>query len=1154
MLQFSLLGPLRVEHNQVELDVGGGKQRTVLCALLVARSKVVSTDRLVELIWGGLPPAKPYVTVRSYISHLRRTLEPDRQAGNRARLLVTRSPGYALEVDPSSVDIFLFQDKIDEAARLSRDKRSAEAVETLDDALSLWRSLDLSESPLMSFAGEVDRLVELRHEAAALRTDAMLELGQHHELIPDLGQRVEADPRRERPRAQLMVALYRAGRSADALEVYQAGQRFALEATGLAPSRMLVDLEQRILNNDPGLEWRPPASSLLDDAEPAVVERTDLPIGRTDEVALARSVLLPPAGGLAVITGEPGIGKSHLIDHLAQAAKVAGVTALWGQGLQGAGAIPLAPWRSLLLDLIEMVDDDALDQLVGSRAGELGHLLPEIPARLGIAAAESRDPQALHDTISRVLRRFAEQQPLLLCLDDLHWADPASARLLSYVLSNLRNAPLAAVAGWRDTEVIDDELGSALAGLGAHAGAARIELAGLGPANVGDLWTSLGGREAERQAVDDLHRRTGGNPLFITELLRATPETVPSTPTVTVQDAIGARLRTFSKQSRELLNIAALCPGGFSEELLRELSGFEEDALLDCLEDLLQARILIEDPGSISQFTFSHSVIAESLLVQMSSSRKARLHTRIADVLQHKQTPVGQLAHHYLQGVAVGEPVVAATSALHAARTSAQLHDHRGAIDLIERGLTALDRSDDDLLRAELLVELAQEAKYLEHFAQTHSSAQEAFRLAKRAGDINLMVRAAFVYCGQGIEEDRQGLQWLGYWNPPGPALDMLADCLEKLPSGGLRAMVLLAYGAQMFGEYDDVERSSKVMDEAVDEARATGNRRLLAAAIHYQLGTLHRTLSRAERRDLAEQSLQVAGSGGFISTEIAAKRDLMVIALDENDMASARGYAADGLGVVRRLDDPMIAMMAESMTISLDLYQGDFDSAERALGDAMARYERLGSAALDLFGIQYAALERERGNLADVEAMMKWKLSGYPGPAYGVALAMLMAEQGKFDDARHILAEYGDESLLTGGESILQFMIPAFYGATLVALGDVGRARTLYEKLQGAGGRVVSLVNGLVVYGNMSLYLGRLATLIGRHEEASAHLDEAERHHLAVGARPYVLRTSLAKVELMAARGDEAASNRELAEAVLMAEQQSMGWLVEVTRRVLDR
>lgn len=1144
-LDFLLLGPLQVQRDGDSLDLGGAKQHTVLTALVLARMNVVSTDRLIEFVWEGDPPNKPYVTVRSYISHLRRVLEPGRRAGDRAQILVTRSPGYALHIDGDQVDAIAFERHVENARRLCHDERHDEALGELEAGLGLWRSEDLSNSPLAQFGAEADRLLELRSEALGMRVDCMLGLGRHAAVVADLGHQVEAEPLREQPRSQLMLALYRVGRKAEAITIYQEGRRAIVDATGLEPSATLTSLEHRMLAGDPTLAWT--ASPRRYDQALPVDEPIQIghPLGRHREWSSAVEVISPPTGDLVVVTGEAGIGKTHLLDQLADRASLLGLAVKWGHCHRGSQTMPLAPWRVLLADLVDDLDDDALKVLVGPRGPDLARLVPEVGHRLGVEPSEGGEPLALFDSIVAFLRRSVSRTPLLICFDDLHWADAASVRLLTFVVAALRGRPVAFAATWRDNEEVADDLASLLGELGRSAGDRRFEFAGLNVAGVAALWASLAGGEIDRAATSRLQKRTGGNPLFITELLRSAPDLADSTPTTTIHDLIDQRLVELPPSCRKLLDICALSPGGFDEALLADLSEQPEEDLLDCIEQLLARRLLVEDPAAPSRFTFSHSLVAESLASQMSGLRRARLHNQIARSGEKRGAPVGELAHHYLEGVAAGEPVVAATAALMAARHCIQLHDHSGAVDLLERALAVLVESDDMRLRARLLVEVAQERKHIEQVPASHEASREAFRLAKDLDDHRLMVQAAMVYCGQG-HEGSHGIEWLGYWNPPGPAIEMLEHCLAVLPFGSHRTIALLACSGEFFGEHEDPARAMAMLVEAVEAARKVNDPSLLSAALYHRLTTVDRYLDPTERSSLAEESLTVAREANDPYRELAARRTLLIRGLDNDDLAGARAQATAGLELAEVVGEASLAMMAGSMGTALDLYLGRFDEAEAALGAAMTTYERLGEAALDLCGIQYAVLLRERGRLADLESLLQWKLSGYPGPAYAMALTVVLIDQGKLAEARAVMADYGSSPPVVAGEGILQFSTLAFYAEAVVGLGDVTRAEPLYEEMLSAEGRTVGLFTGLALYGSGSLYLGRLATLLGRYDDADRHLGLAERHHRAVGARPYELRTTLALAALAQLNGNESTEMQLRTGAQRLADELGMGWLLE--------
>ena len=523
-LRFALLGPFKVLKGDSQLEIAHGKQQLILTALILARAKVVSTDRLIELIWRDQPPTKPAGTLRSYVSHLRRVLDPDRKVGARSGLLVTESPGYLLDVPAASVDVFDFERRSARADQLLAAGRHDAALAETSAAIELWRTEDLADSPLALFSGEQDRLLELRHHTVSVGFDAMLRAGRHLEAVPDLRRLVRRDPLRERPRTQLMLALHRAGRSAEAVDVYQAGYQATVEETGLDPSPALRQLEAKILTNDPSLDWDGVkgggdrhGSDLVTSSDQVGPWYT---VGRGHEAALVLHAISPPTGELVAVTGEPGIGKTHLVELAARNASERGMLAAWGHGQHGGQPAPLAPWRAALRVVVDHLDDDHLGSFEPVRIAHLGHLVPELATRLGIEPTETGDPLALQDAIVQFVRHIVKEQPLLLCFDDLHRADPVSVWLLVRLLPVVRGLPFAAVVTWRDTDPISDDLRAGLVELAKVGPDHRIHLTGFRPEAVAELWTAMKGRPGGPVEVAELHTRTAGNPLFVTEILR----------------------------------------------------------------------------------------------------------------------------------------------------------------------------------------------------------------------------------------------------------------------------------------------------------------------------------------------------------------------------------------------------------------------------------------------------------------------------------------------------------------------------------------------------------------------------------------------------------------------------------------------------------
>jgi YVTN family beta-propeller protein len=245
--QFRVLGPFEASDDGRPLDVGVGKQRAALAVLLLRANEVVSTERLVDALWDEDPPASAINSVHVYVSQLRKVLRDGQ--------LQTRGRGYLLALEPDQVDLGRFERLLDEGRRLLAAGDAEHAAEALRGGLGLWRGPPLSDFASEPFAQiEIARLEELHLAALEERIEADLALGRHADLVPELEALVRVHPLREGLRAQLMLALYRSGRQADALAAYQRARRMLAEELGLEPGRRLQELERAILSQDERLD------------------------------------------------------------------------------------------------------------------------------------------------------------------------------------------------------------------------------------------------------------------------------------------------------------------------------------------------------------------------------------------------------------------------------------------------------------------------------------------------------------------------------------------------------------------------------------------------------------------------------------------------------------------------------------------------------------------------------------------------------------------------------------------------------------------------------------------------------------------------------------------------------------------------------------
>jgi DNA-binding SARP family transcriptional activator/streptogramin lyase len=287
-VDFNILGPFEVRDSEgTAIQLPGGRERSLLALLLIHRGGVVSSDRIVEALWGERAPETATKAVQGYVSHLRRVLEP----GDTGAVLVTRPPGYVLQTNDETVDAVRFERFAADGRRALEDGSPAEAARLLDQALALWRGPALGEFAFEDFArDEIGRLDDLRLSATEDWVESLLRLGRHGELVGKLDALVAANPLRERLRGQAMLALYRSGRQSDALQVYRDGRRLLADELGLEPGPELQRLERAILAQDPALE-APATTTPVARPEPVAEEPPPTRRGHGRRLALVGVVL-----------------------------------------------------------------------------------------------------------------------------------------------------------------------------------------------------------------------------------------------------------------------------------------------------------------------------------------------------------------------------------------------------------------------------------------------------------------------------------------------------------------------------------------------------------------------------------------------------------------------------------------------------------------------------------------------------------------------------------------------------------------------------------------------------------------------------------------------------------------------------------------------
>ncbi len=1096
-MEFRILGPLEVFDEEDRVAVRGAKQKALLALLVIHANETLSTERLIDELWGERPPATAAKTVQVHISRLRRALE--RPGAGDGDLVVTRKHGYELRVNRDSVDSRRFARLIAEARGELAAGRFERATSLLEAAMSLWRGPPLAELASERFAqAESARLDELRVGALEELVEARLALGGHAGVVGELGALIAEHPYRERLRSQLMLALYRCDRQAEALQAYQDARRKLVEELGIEPGERLRDLERAILAQDPALALAGAESAAT---KPPAQAPTIPFVGRERELSELITSLDDACAGrgrLVLLVGEPGIGKSRLAEELIAQAEARGVRVLIGRCWEAGGAPAYWPWTQALRGLTREVEPERLRRQLAKDGAELVRLVPELGERLPDLTL-SPDPHGegarfrLLASVSAFLRDCASSRPLTIVLDDLHAADEPSLLLLRFIVGQLAGSAILIVGCCRDTE-IGTGLAATLTELTREPATRRIALKGLSASATSRLLEATIGRTPADELAAQVHAETEGNPFFATEIGRllgseASGGDANATLPIpeTVMEAVARRLERQSASCRETLTFASVIGREFDPAVVEAVSGAREDEVYGALEEAASARLLAGLPNAPGRLRFSHILVRDALYESIPAPRRVRLHHAIGAALEmlyseNREPHLAEVARHFLAG---GRPVrdKAIEYAQRAGDRAASQLAHEEAVRHYKAALDVLDAtgSGDADRACELLLSLGEALSRAGRGQEAREVLRRAAALAERTGKTDRLARAAFEYGGR--------FAWSRASTDPFlvPLLERALAAIGAADSAD--RVKLLARLATAIRDEPSRARRVRIAEEAVQIARRLDDPETLAFAL--------------EGHWTAVEGPDTAGGGiepGAMLVKLGERTgDKERALIGHQYQLNGFWTLADRVGIDVELD--AIASLADELgqpaqrwvlgtdQTMLALMEGRLADAEQLISDTMAlgrRSQSWNAVVSERFAL--FVLRRAQGRLAEFEDTIKRSVHEYPPLLrFRCALAHTYGELGRKHDVSAALDELMTHDL--GNE-----YVDAEWLLSMTLLADV----CAIVEDQDAAARLHALLapyEGLYTVAPVEATFGSVARALGVVASVLERFDAAERH-----------------------------------------------------------
>ena len=1152
MLRVRLFGAFALESEGVALPMPERRRACALLGWLALHQGMHPRSEVAGRFWPDVLDSSARKSLRTELVAVRRALG----AAGEGILVATRDT-VGLVGDGVFVDAREFE-------RLVREGRLEEAVELCNGELLPGLDAEWVYEARESHRHRFGDLLE------CLASDAEA-AGAWQDAVRISRRRIGLDPLREDAHRELIRRLIAAGEVSAARVAFDDLARRLRAELQVAPSRDTRRLLEAIHAHGGA---HPHATADTLPPLPAALQRRERSpfVGREDSFDWLRAQWSDVRGGsgrLGVIAGEPGIGKTRLASELAHAAHQEGAAVLLGRCHEEV-LISYQPFVEAFARYVAAVSPEVLRGQVGPHGGELARLVPELAGRLPDLAEPARvdagdERFRLFEAAAALLANASRSWPVVLVLEDLHWADKPTALLLTHVVRAIQGHRVLVVGTYRETE-LGEPLVSVLADLHRERAVERLRLGSLNRGDVATMISSWLGRPPPTHFAHALHRETEGNPFFIEEVLRhlIDADAVEGTEWARltsftelgipdgVREAIERRLAALSPPARRVVTMAAAIGRTFSIEVLDALAEQPGERLLDALEEATERRIVEEEAGALGRYAFAHALIRETLYASLSGPRRVGLHRRIGAIVEQQHAddadpPLGELAYHFVAAAKPGAAAKAVDYSARAARRALAALAYEEAVGHFDRALESLELSNspDQATRCELLLGLGEARGKASEFDDSRAAFQAAAQLARTA-DLGEHLARAALGLGRG---------WIEQGSADPAVVVLLEEALAALPEPGtaLRARLLGRLAMELHFSREP-ERCQALARQAVALARELGDPSTLAFALNAHHWAQRAQDAVGELLAVADETIRYAEASAELELALQGHSWRLVDLLELGQADEVDDEIAACVTLADRVGQPFYRSWVAGLHPMRALMQGRFGDAERLAREALAAAESAANwNGITASRVQLAWCWKDIGCGADRadeverfvrEEVLTRPLSGGAAAVWNGNLALFMAEAGLEARARHYLDRVADCD-----DTELTQNVDGRSGAALAAeacalLGDEHLAPRFYELLLPREGLCILGGRGVYFRGAVARYLGLLAATMGRADDAVRHLEDALETNARAQAPPWIARSLLDLARALSARGrpgDDLRAVDELQRAELLARNLGM-------------